>query len=239
MEVHAPEHGIHTWRDFFVHMGTICLGLIIALGLEQIAEAIHHSHQRTELREALNADSRQAMVDAKRSEQYSETMIAWFVNRAGQVRTALATNTPLAARPAVRAVGYDLIGNSAFNAAKASGLLALLSQREVQAYSEEDGLVTLVLQSFDSADKSRDALRVFELQFRAGDGSFDFSKATPEELHHYRELLLSAAVATNLFRLWNQQDRGLETALLRGERDMPTLQKAERMFNIPIAALKA
>jgi hypothetical protein len=165
-------------------------------------------------------------------------MIAWFVNRAGQVRSALATGMPLAPRPAIHAGGYDLIGNSAFNAAKASGLLALLSQREVQAYSEEDGLVTLVLQSFDSADKSRDSLRVFELQFRAGDGSYDFSKATPEELHHYLELLLSAAVAANLFRVWNQQDRGLETALLRGERDMPTLQKAERMFNTPIAVLK-
>ena len=31
MEVHASEHGIHSWRDFFVHMGTICLGLLIAL----------------------------------------------------------------------------------------------------------------------------------------------------------------------------------------------------------------
>ena len=45
MEIHAPEHAISTWRDFFIHMGTITLGLLIALGLEQAAEWAHHRHQ--------------------------------------------------------------------------------------------------------------------------------------------------------------------------------------------------
>jgi hypothetical protein len=45
MEVHAPEHPISTWRDFLIHMGTITLGLLIALGLEQAAEWAHHRHQ--------------------------------------------------------------------------------------------------------------------------------------------------------------------------------------------------
>ena len=30
----------HGWRDFFVHIATIVIGLLIALGLEQSAEAI-------------------------------------------------------------------------------------------------------------------------------------------------------------------------------------------------------
>jgi hypothetical protein len=29
MEVHPPEHGIHSWRDFVVHMGTITLCLLL------------------------------------------------------------------------------------------------------------------------------------------------------------------------------------------------------------------
>ena len=44
MEVHPPEHGIHSWRDFLVHMGTITLGLLIALGLEHAAEVMHERH---------------------------------------------------------------------------------------------------------------------------------------------------------------------------------------------------
>ncbi len=43
MEVHPPEHGIHSWRDFFVHIGTITIGLLIAIGLEGLVE---HGHQR-------------------------------------------------------------------------------------------------------------------------------------------------------------------------------------------------
>ena len=45
MEVHSPEYPIHTWRQFLIHMGTITLGLVIALGLEQAAEWAHHRHQ--------------------------------------------------------------------------------------------------------------------------------------------------------------------------------------------------
>jgi hypothetical protein len=44
MEVHAPEHPIHTWRDFAIHIATIVVGLLIAIGLEQSVEWIHHRH---------------------------------------------------------------------------------------------------------------------------------------------------------------------------------------------------
>lgn len=56
MEVHPPEHGIHSWRDFLVHMGTITLGLLIALALEAGAEAVHHHHQVTEARERIHRE---------------------------------------------------------------------------------------------------------------------------------------------------------------------------------------
>jgi hypothetical protein len=48
LDVHAPEHGINGVRDFLLHLFTITIGLLIALGLEAGAEAIHHRHQRTE-----------------------------------------------------------------------------------------------------------------------------------------------------------------------------------------------
>jgi hypothetical protein len=48
IDVHAPEHGINGVRDFFIHLFTITIGLLIALGLEAGAEAIHHRHQRQE-----------------------------------------------------------------------------------------------------------------------------------------------------------------------------------------------
>jgi hypothetical protein len=48
LDVHAPEHGIHGLRDFMLHLFTISVGLLIALGLESSVEAMHHRHQRKE-----------------------------------------------------------------------------------------------------------------------------------------------------------------------------------------------
>jgi hypothetical protein len=42
VEVHPPESPIHSLRDFLVHMFTITLGLLIALGLEGLVERHHH-----------------------------------------------------------------------------------------------------------------------------------------------------------------------------------------------------
>jgi hypothetical protein len=50
IEAHAPHHAIDTWRDFFIHIATIVVGLLIAVGLEQTVEYIHH---RVEGHEAL------------------------------------------------------------------------------------------------------------------------------------------------------------------------------------------
>jgi hypothetical protein len=56
LDVHPPHASTHTWRDFFIHVATICVGLLIAVGLEQTVEAIHHRHQVAETREALRVE---------------------------------------------------------------------------------------------------------------------------------------------------------------------------------------
>jgi type II secretory pathway pseudopilin PulG len=53
LDVHAPPHAAHGWRDFFVHIVTIVVGLLIALGLEQFVEGIHHRREVQEARKAI------------------------------------------------------------------------------------------------------------------------------------------------------------------------------------------
>jgi hypothetical protein len=48
LDVHTPDHRIGGVRDFTIHLLTITVGLLIALGLENAAEAMHHRHQRKE-----------------------------------------------------------------------------------------------------------------------------------------------------------------------------------------------
>jgi hypothetical protein len=42
LDVHAPHEPIYGWREFFIHLATITIGLLIALSLEGCVELWHH-----------------------------------------------------------------------------------------------------------------------------------------------------------------------------------------------------
>jgi hypothetical protein len=44
LDVHSPSEPVHGWRDFFIHLATITIGLLIALSLERCVEWQHHRH---------------------------------------------------------------------------------------------------------------------------------------------------------------------------------------------------
>lgn len=53
LDVHAPHQPVRTWADFLVHIATISIGLLIAIGLEQSVEWMHRKHQVRDAREAI------------------------------------------------------------------------------------------------------------------------------------------------------------------------------------------
>ena len=53
LDVHPPHEPTHTWKDFVIHIATIVIGLLIAVGLEQTVEYFHHRIEIRETREAL------------------------------------------------------------------------------------------------------------------------------------------------------------------------------------------
>ena len=56
LDVHPPHAPTHTWKDFFIHIATIVVGLIIAVGLEQTVERVHQHYELRETREALDRE---------------------------------------------------------------------------------------------------------------------------------------------------------------------------------------
>ena len=53
MDIHKPK-AAHSWREFLIELGTIICGILIALGLEQVAEAVHRADDIREARQALH-----------------------------------------------------------------------------------------------------------------------------------------------------------------------------------------
>ena len=55
MEIHKP-HAAKTWKEFFIELGTVVLGILIALSLEQAVENWREHRQSLEAHEAMRAE---------------------------------------------------------------------------------------------------------------------------------------------------------------------------------------
>lgn len=77
LDVLAPHATVHTWRDFFIHIATITIGLLIAIGLEQCVENLHHLHQRHELQHDL-LDEAKRNRDILKADLGLESQAVWF-----------------------------------------------------------------------------------------------------------------------------------------------------------------
>jgi hypothetical protein len=105
LDVHASHETIHTWKDFLIHIATICVGLLIALALEQSVEAVHHHHQREQLLVSLDHDTRATLRDTEFIVDEYHRRMEWSRARIEQVQVALASHQPLtAAAPEQRAL---------------------------------------------------------------------------------------------------------------------------------------
>ena len=79
MDVHAPHHSIGGWKDFFVHLVTITVGLLIAAGIEGCVE-LHREHKlvreaRETMREEIRAQLRPDEEHAGRSWKQAESAV--------------------------------------------------------------------------------------------------------------------------------------------------------------------
>ncbi|HXE07250.1 MAG TPA: hypothetical protein VN612_05100 [Acidobacteriaceae bacterium] len=59
IDIHPPQHGALTRRDFFIHLSTVILGILIAIGLEQTVEYLHHRYLAAEATKALSQERKQ------------------------------------------------------------------------------------------------------------------------------------------------------------------------------------
>jgi hypothetical protein len=71
MEIHHKVKPLHGWREFFGEVGIIVLGVLVALGAEQVVEKLHWRHLTHLGREALSDDMADIYGLATERELYS------------------------------------------------------------------------------------------------------------------------------------------------------------------------
>ncbi len=130
LDVHPPHNPTHTWRDFFIHIATIVIGLLIAVGLEQAVELLHHRHvlaeTRENLHEELNEESEviQSNLDIMHAEQKELRADADILRGTAHDGDKL-----------IYRWGFSAPRSIAWTTAKSNNTTALMTPDEVEQYS--------------------------------------------------------------------------------------------------------
>jgi hypothetical protein len=229
LEVHPPERAPHTWRDFFIHIATIVVGLVIAVCLEQTVEAIHHRHERSELRQTLHRESEQILKDSRNTIAALVYHQDWLARRIDQVKGAVWQQLPLAEPAACARPGFDYPDDPLWRSAKIGGLVERLGSDELNAYSEVELLSRKIDVRYDEWREAKSRRLQFERQFpRNSVDSADFTKASREDLRTYLGLLTAEAETTSILLEWDRNIQGAEETILNGDLRLEAILAAEK-----------
>ncbi len=229
IDIHPPQHGAISRRDFFIHLFIVVLGILIAIGLEQSVELLHRRHQLHELREGAIVDARIYLHDVDENRAANTRQIEDLTARIQQVRETISQHQPLPP-PAYRpALPVDTIRLGNLSAAKASGLINLLTTNEINSAGDAEVGVVKSEALKDRAQEAATQRIAFEQRFQTAfpSGPFDFSHITPAQLDQYLGLLLDERVRrTETLAYLDEMHRGTES-YLSGQRDLQKLRGAE------------
>jgi hypothetical protein len=144
LDVHPSHEAARTWTDFFIHIATICIGLLIAIGLEQSVEALHRHHERI----SLQADLQTEAASNREIIAHDLNMHAlepWFANvvqaadtavpTQGKIRLVLPLSPCLPGSVGTSTMRYFAPSQAVWTTAKESALVTLLPVEQARMYA--------------------------------------------------------------------------------------------------------
>ena len=152
IDVHPPEHGIHGFRDFLIHLLTITVGLLIELGLEASVEALHHRHQRHEAEATIRQELQQNREDLMKAqgsiqlEMRNMEAILNFLEARSQGQHGDPSGLTLV-------MHEGPLHDAAWRTAASTGVLSYMDYGEVEkyalAYKEQDEFEAMEIQALN------------------------------------------------------------------------------------------
>lgn len=232
LDVHAPYGALQTWKGFFIHIATICIGLLIAIALEQSVETIHRHRELAALRDDLRAESRQILADSRQSEVASLYEEHWLTVRIAQTQAAIRDGRSLAPREPNNRPYSATPDIPIWRSAKAGARTPLLTKGEVNAYAEVEYVQAHVEAFYNVEQATESDLRSFNRMFTVlPNGDTDFTGASSQDLHAYLKLLTTNYEAFDNYIRWLRILIGAELAVIDGKTALEDIYASERKAN--------
>jgi hypothetical protein len=201
VDVHAPHQPIHTWKDFWIHLATITVGLLIAIGLEQSVEGLHRLHQRHQLEEDLRAEARKNLATMDGDYKYIDYEMVYFSAYRKNVDTMRDSGGKIklpyrSFHPPDGVVNMTMPSSSAWTTAQQSELTALLPREEAKMYDR----VYYELKTYEQVNERRVESVDEQLDFEARFAQVTIAPYEPDLSLMSKDQLdqLSAILSTEL-----------------------------------------
>jgi hypothetical protein len=136
LDVHPPNEPVHGWRDFFIHLATITIGLLIALSLEGCVEWRHHRQMVHEAQAGLQIEIEanhrevQHALDHVRGEQVLLTQDVAMLKK-----IIASPRVPNQETPMIR-FNLPSFDDVSWESAKSTGALSYMPYERVHLYSD-------------------------------------------------------------------------------------------------------
>ena len=135
MDVHPAHHAPRTWRDFFVHLVTITIGLFIALTLQAGVESLHHRHLVREARENLRREieiNRKHYAENVQNIEKNRSQLAHDIDHLRDLRSG----KPIEKNDLVWGWAWNGYIDASWKTARETGAVSYMSFDLINAYAQ-------------------------------------------------------------------------------------------------------